>query len=266
MGTVPTVRIQELLDRFSSGELAAVDELVSDEYFSYQPGPDEPVATAECHRFAAELKDAAPDLRVGIPDLTAQPDGLLAGEATVSGTWEAPLWGVSPTGKHYEFHIPVRVRPIGDRFAFELGLDAPGALSILRSLGLVNPPDEMHLPPPEPVVIDDLLLKLLFTGQVADKPCSHLVDVQLLSTDVANCDDCAPDEIWPALRLCLTCGHVGCCDTSVHKHAKAHWEETGHPLMRSIRMDEGWIWCYEDSALFQKRTLERIAAQLGEVA
>ncbi len=157
----------------------------------------------------------------------------------------------------------MRIRAIGERFAFELGLETPEALAVLRSLGLVNPPDQMHLPPPHAVVIDDLLLKVLFTGQVADKPCAHLGNVEVVGTDAVTCDDCAPDAIWPALRMCLTCGHVGCCDTSTEKHAKAHWEDTGHPLMRSIRMAEGWIWCYEDNALFGKRTLERIADRLG---
>ena len=115
MTTVPTVRIQELLDRFNNGELAAVDKLVADAYFGYEPGPDEPSATVEVHRYAVDLKASAPDLAVEIPDLTPQSDGLLAGEATVSGTWEAPLWGVSPTGRHYEFHIPVRVRSVATR-------------------------------------------------------------------------------------------------------------------------------------------------------
>ena len=122
----------------------------------------------------------------------------------------------------------------------------------------------MHLPSPNPVVLDDFLVKLLFTGQVADKACSHLTDIRVVHPDATTCDDCTPDDIWPALRMCLTCGHVGCCDTATHKHAKSHWEETGHPLMRSIRMDEGWAWCYADNAMFQKRTLRGIAAELGQ--
>jgi hypothetical protein len=160
----------------------------------------------------------------------------------------------------------VRIRPIEERFAFEAVLDTPGALAILRRLGLVNPPDQMHLPPPHPVVLDDFLLKLLFTGQVADRECAHLADVRVTRTDATVCEECGPDDIWPALRMCLICGHVGCCDTSSAKHAKAHWEATGHPLIRSIRLDEGWIWCYEDNAVFQRRMLDRIAARLDGAA
>ncbi len=258
------IRIGTLLERFSDGDLDAVDELVAPEFFSYVPGSDEPSATQVYRGFAAQLKTAAPDLRVDVPDLAAGLDDVLAGEATLSGTWSRELWGVPPTGQYYEFHIPLRVRRIGEGFAFEVGLDTPGALIILRSLGLVNPPDQMHLPPPHPVVLDDFLVKVLFTGQVGDKDCAHLADVAVVGIGALTCDDCGLDEIWPALRMCLSCGHVGCCDTSTNKHAKAHWEASGHPLIRSLRMDEGWIWCYEDNAVFQKRTLERLAAELGE--
>ena len=257
-------RIGALLERYSDGDLGAVDELVAPEFFVHVPTADEPSATEVYRGYAEQFKAAAPDLRVSIPDLAVGPDDILVGEALISGTFSRELWGVPPSGERYEFRIPVRVRARDDRFAFELGLDAPGALAILRALGFVNPPDQMHLPPPHPVVIDDFLMRVLFTAQVADKPCSHLADVQVVRTDAVTCDDCAPDEIWPAVRLCLSCGHLGCCDTSTNKHAKTHWEESGHPLMRSVRMAEGWIWCYEDNAFFQRRTLERLAEGLGQ--
>ena len=256
-------RVRGLLARYSDGDLTAVDELVAPAFFDYEPAADEPSATEVYRGYAEQLKAAAPDLRVDILDLADDPDGLLQGEAVIGGTWTGGLWGAAPTDQHYEFRMPVRVRPLDGGYAFEVGLETPDVLGILRQLGMVNPPDQMHLPPPQPIVIDDFLIKVLFTGQVADKPCEHLADVRVTRTDEATSDDFTPDEIWPALRLCLTCGHVGCCDTSVNKHAKAHWEETGHPLMRSIRMDEGWVWCYEDNAAFEKRTLERIAASLG---
>jgi hypothetical protein len=259
-------QVRELLARYGDGDQGAIDELVAPGFFSYAPADGEPTATEVYRGFAEELKVAAPDLRIDIPDLAEAEGDVMGGEAVVSGTWTADLWGAAPSGESYTFRVPVRVRPIGDRFAFNVDLETPGALAILRELKLVNAPDQMHLPPPHPVVIDDFLIKVLFTGQVADKPCAHLADVTVAHTDATTCDDCAPDEIWPALRMCLTCGHVGCCDTSTHKHAKAHWEQTGHPLIRSIRMDEGWIWCYEDNAVFQKRTLERIQAGLGEGA
>jgi len=256
-------RISEALARFSRGDPSAVDDLVAPVYANHVPDADEPTATEVVRRFAAAFKGAAPDLRVSLIDASEQLDGVVEGVLVLEGTWSGSLWGLEPSGKRYEFRLPVTVRSAVDHYTFEIGLETPDGLAILRSLGLVNPPDQMHLPGP-PVELDDFLLKLLFTGKAGDKPCAHLADVQVVRTDATSCDDCAPDAIWPALRLCLSCGHVGCCDTSVEKHAKAHWETTGHSLIRSIRMDEGWIWCYEDNALFQKRTLQRIAAGLGQ--
>jgi CPA1 family monovalent cation:H+ antiporter len=51
------------------------------------------------------------------------------------------------------------------------------------------------------------------------------------------------------LRLCLECGHVGCCDSSEFKHATAHFHDTGHPVMRSIEPGESWRWCYVDAVV-----------------
>lgn len=62
------------------------------------------------------------------------------------------------------------------------------------------------------------------------------------------CEECAQlgDEHWGHLRMCLTCGHVGCCDSSPHQHATEHFRQTGHPVMRSVEPGESWRWCYID--------------------
>ena len=57
--------------------------------------------------------------------------------------------------------------------------------------------------------------------------------------------------------MCLTCGYVGCCDTSKNKHMKQHYQQTGHPLFRSLHLAESWVWCYVDNVLFSGRVLER---------
>jgi len=64
------------------------------------------------------------------------------------------------------------------------------------------------------------------------------------------CEECLRDgTTWVHLRLCLACGHVGCCDSSIGKHATAHFHETGHPVMRSAEPGEAWRWCYVDELL-----------------
>lgn len=64
--------------------------------------------------------------------------------------------------------------------------------------------------------------------------------------DRSACEECTllGEHHWSHLRICLTCGHVGCCDSSPRRHAAAHFEETGHPVMRSVEPGEVWRWCY----------------------
>jgi uncharacterized UBP type Zn finger protein len=69
-------------------------------------------------------------------------------------------------------------------------------------------------------------------------------DVSPQSEGCANC--VAMGDRWVHLRMCLICGHVGCCDSSKNRHATAHFHETGHPLMRSIEPGDAWMWCYID--------------------
>ncbi len=56
---------------------------------------------------------------------------------------------------------------------------------------------------------------------------------------------------WVHLRMCQSCGHIGCCDNSVGKHATAHHRQTGHPLIRSAEPGEDWSWCYVDEVMFR---------------
>jgi len=77
--------------------------------------------------------------------------------------------------------------------------------------------------------------------------CSHLNTIKVTETDVHVCEDCVKTgDRWVHLRLCLECGHVGCCDSSKNKHATKHFHRSKHPLMRSIEPGEQWIWCYVD--------------------
>lgn len=79
------------------------------------------------------------------------------------------------------------------------------------------------------------------------KKCSHLMVTENSSPRSTVCEECSEEGLeWVELRACLTCGHVGCCDSSVGKHATKHFEETGHPIMQSYRTDDEWMWCYVD--------------------
>ena len=88
--------------------------------------------------------------------------------------------------------------------------------------------------------------------------CEHLLTVgdgPAPSVDPATpgliCPDCraAGHDAWAHLRMCESCGHVACCDSSPYRHASAHHESTGHPVMRSFEPGESWRWCYVDRRL-----------------
>ena len=77
--------------------------------------------------------------------------------------------------------------------------------------------------------------------------CTHLDQVQTTKTDKRGCEDCLKmGGQWVHLRLCLICGHVGCCDASKNRHATKHFHGSKHPLVRSIEPGESWVWCYVD--------------------
>jgi monovalent cation:H+ antiporter-2, CPA2 family len=77
--------------------------------------------------------------------------------------------------------------------------------------------------------------------------CTHLDLVRTDRPRSKGCEEClALGDTWVHLRLCRTCGHVGCCDDSKNRHATGHFHSTGHPIITSIEPGEDWSWCYVD--------------------
>ncbi len=77
--------------------------------------------------------------------------------------------------------------------------------------------------------------------------CDHLDTIVDVTPGTLGCAEClANGSWWVHLRLCRTCGHVGCCDDSPFKHATAHFHATGHPIIEGYDPPEGWGWCYVD--------------------
>lgn len=82
--------------------------------------------------------------------------------------------------------------------------------------------------------------------------CTHLNQVQDVTPSANGCEDCLRSgSRWVHLRICMVCGHVGCCDSSPNRHATAHWHATEHPLIRSFEPGEDWWWCYPDGVAFE---------------
>ncbi len=77
--------------------------------------------------------------------------------------------------------------------------------------------------------------------------CEHLNGIEPVPPQTAGCEECIKKGArWLHLRLCLTCGHVGCCDSSPGRHATKHFHHEGHPLIASFEPGERWAWCYVD--------------------
>ena len=77
--------------------------------------------------------------------------------------------------------------------------------------------------------------------------CEHVDQIRPVRPKARACEDCVKiGDDWVHLRLCMTCGQVGCCDSSKNKHATKHFHQSAHPIIRSIEPGESWGWCYLD--------------------
>ena len=84
------------------------------------------------------------------------------------------------------------------------------------------------------------------------KECTHLDQIIEVVPSSDGCEECIKmGDSWVHLRLCLSCGHVGCCDASKNKHATKHYMNTSHPIIRSFEPGESWLWCYPDQLFME---------------
>jgi CPA2 family monovalent cation:H+ antiporter-2 len=87
----------------------------------------------------------------------------------------------------------------------------------------------------------------LTAAQRGSKLCTHTDQAHEVHYVDHVCPECvAQGDAWVQLRICMTCGHVGCCDGSKNRHARAHHEATGHPIIKTIEEGSDWAWCYLD--------------------
>ena len=81
--------------------------------------------------------------------------------------------------------------------------------------------------------------------------CSHLQTIGNVTPSALGCEECLKSgSRWVHLRMCQTCGKIGCCDSSPNRHASRHAHEDGHPVARSVQPGENWSWCYVDEVMF----------------
>jgi uncharacterized UBP type Zn finger protein len=83
--------------------------------------------------------------------------------------------------------------------------------------------------------------------------CTHLDQIKEVVPSARGCEDCLRiGARWVHLRLCMNCGHVGCCDSSPNKHATKHYHATSLPIINSFQPGEVWGWCYVDELMFEE--------------
>ena len=98
--------------------------------------------------------------------------------------------------------------------------------------------------------------------------CEHFSAIRPVEPRTRGCEEClAIGSTWTELRVCLTCGHVGCCEDSRHAHALQHFNGTGHPMIASLERGQKWGWCYVDKRYFDPMPgpLPRRRGPLGRI-
>lgn len=234
---------------FNRGDVDDAAALLSDGFWQYQPREGEPTQSQAFAEVMAGVRSGLPDGTLTLADIREDGRELLA-DAVFAGHFSGTMFGVHGLGQPFELQALLRSR-YDDEAGLVIAIEGVQVPVTLRILGVIPYLSFAHLVPEEPSRLPEVLYRLAFGGNsLAEKQCEHLDEITVVEVTGDTCAACvAVGAEWPALRQCLTCGHVGCCDLSVNKHAKAHSEETGHPLVRSATPGEAWIWCYPDSAI-----------------
>ena len=94
--------------------------------------------------------------------------------------------------------------------------------------------------------------------------CTHLDEIKDVTPSAPGCEEClATGDDWVSLRMCRSCGHVGCCDSSKNRHATKHFLATKHPIIKSFEPGENWSYCYIDEIDWEDQPIRRGAAGRG---
>jgi len=98
--------------------------------------------------------------------------------------------------------------------------------------------------------LGESIRKLFGRGHSEGRVCSHIGKIREVTPSAQGCEECLEiGDSWVHLRICMICGHVGCCDDSKNKHTNKHFQQTGHAIMKSFEPGEDWMWCFVDQAM-----------------
>lgn len=226
--------------------------------------PDDDPVTA--HRIARLARSLAPDVTIlvqtrrlldleplradGVEVVAEELEGIVALLHRVLRAFDVPVERIEAfeskvrEGGYAALLIDEQAeRPVGD----------PAPVSATPALADVPPESEPAGAPPAPDAEAprrdgvDVETTIRVTPRVGPEACAHLDAIRPVRPSARGCEECLrTGEAWVHLRVCMTCGHVGCCDSSPNRHARAHWEGAGHPIARSLERGETWAWCFAD--------------------
>lgn len=111
----------------------------------------------------------------------------------------------------------------------------------------------MSQEPERPKRLVDSIRKHISSGSLNEKECAHIHEIQSIQPGSGGCEECLQTgDTWVHLRMCMTCGHIGCCNDSKNRHATQHFQATQHPIMKSLEPGEDWMWCFVDETRVSK--------------
>ena len=94
---------------------------------------------------------------------------------------------------------------------------------------------------------------------VDPRACPHTIELRRVFPSAAGCEECLrTGDTWVHLRVCLTCGHVGCCDSSPNRHARRHHQDEGHNLICSGQPGQTWVYCFADDLMLTQRNPDSV--------
>ena len=249
-------------DRVVTDELESIVALFSEVLNDYRIPAEEILRHEETIRtgsYAALTREGAADEPVApcsVEDdcLATRTVSIRAGAPVVGRTWQElgleERLGIQPIALRRQGTVieedPSRWRlEVGDEIVLKASTAAFTEAAALFAVGGVESEKEDRMPGQKADWIDtEKPLELVFQD---GNGCGHLDTLQPVYPSAKGCEDCLRiGGRWVHLRLCMICGHVGCCDSSPNRHASRHYGETTHPVVRSLERGESWGWCFAD--------------------
>jgi monovalent cation:H+ antiporter-2, CPA2 family len=241
-------------DRVIADELEGIVALFSEALADYRVPAKEILGYEEAIRSgsyaALERKEGVTPCTLGPDCLSTRTVGVRAGAPVLGRSWEelrfpGRLLSLKRQGVEVSVDPERQKLAEGDEVAIEASASAFAEAALLFAVAGAAPPLRTVREPLRAEWIDTGKALALSVG--SGSTCAHAGEIRDVYPSAPGCEDCLrTGDSWVHLRVCMSCGHMGCCDSSPNRHATRHYERTAHPIMRSMEPGESWGWCFVD--------------------